>query len=106
MTYITQNIHLIQSTKDWMSFLYIYTSNLYTMAANTENNPLRIEMHNYFTTVRWEHEFRDAKLETIFDGICTCLAGLGWNRDSVIQEMEEYAYEHRPIDERDESTKN
>lgn len=64
--------------------------------AAIENKPLSIKMHNYFTTVSWEHDLRDANLETILSGVCTCLEGLGWHRDSVLRAMEEYVYDRLP----------
>ena len=66
--------------------------------AAIENNPMSIKMHNYFTTVSWEHELRDVNLETILDGVCTCLVGLGWHKDSILRAMEEYAYDRSPKD--------
>lgn len=60
------------------------------------NKPLSIKMHNYFTTVSWEHDYKDANLETILGGVCTCLIGLGWDRDSILQAMEEYACDSLP----------
>jgi hypothetical protein len=70
--------------------------------AAIENKPLSIKMHNYFTTVSWEHDFRDASLETVLDGVCTCLIGLGWERDSILQSMENYAYDRLPKNDNDD----
>lgn len=68
----------------------------------TEKNPMSIEMHNYFTTVRWEHDFRDARLETILDGIRTCLIGMGWHEDAILQAMAEYAEDRLPKNDNDD----
>jgi len=70
--------------------------------AAIENNPLSIKMHNYFTTVSWEHDLRDANLETILDGVYTCLVGLGWHRDSILQAMSEYADDRLPRNDEDD----
>lgn len=64
------------------------------MNNTTERKPTKIQMSAYDTKVTYELPYSDTNIYEMINGVVTCLYGLGWLKNTIIEGMKEFIFEN------------